>query len=446
MAVDNTYVDSLSEVQSKLAESKFSTKQILIVLICLLVQMVDGFDVVAIAMAAPSIAQEWSMAPEVLGYVLSAELIGMTIGVLFISPFSDKYGRRRILLPSIFVVTVSTLLTAYSSTSVELIATRLLTGLGVGGVLTSIATLASEFSPQKYRAAVATIVTAGGALGSMVGAVIADYCLTHFDWQMIFLIGTLLGVVILLLFAALVPESVEFLASQPSASDKRLNRINHTLKRLGIEPLSALQPPKINEQKPSGGFSQLVSSDYLKLTLLMSSIFFCLLWAGYFVMKWFPTLLSADGFDTTAAVYALTVFHFGGLTGSFLISVLSTRYHITGVIGTVLVFAAITLLAFTAIQPATVPVLYIFIFLLGASVNSPGVAMYSLPVVIFPTRLRALGLGLCIGVGRAGAIASPVITGYLVGASWGTYSLVLFVMLPAVLAALVMVRLLRSSP
>ena len=445
MAVDNTHVDSLSEVQSKLAESKFSTRQILIVLICLLVMIVDGFDVVAIAMAAPSIAQEWNMAPAVLGYVLSAELVGMTFGVLFISPFSDKYGRRKILLPSIFIVTASTLWTAYTSTPVELIATRLLTGLGVGGVLTSITTLASEFSPTKYRAAVVTIVTAGGAIGSMSGAVIADYCLAHFDWQMIFLIGTLLGAVILILFAALVPESVEFLASQPSAGDKRLNRINHTLKRVGIEPLGTLQSPQVDKEKSSGGFSLLISADYLKLTLLMASTFFCLLWAGYFVAKWFPTLLSADGFNTTVAVYALTVYHFGGLAGSFLISYLSTRYKMVHVISAALLFAAITLLAFTAVKPATVSVLYIFIFLLGTSVNSPGVALYSLPIVIYPTRLRALGLGICIGVGRIGAIASPVVTGYLVGASWGTYSLVLFVMLPAVLSALVMIRLLRWS-
>ena len=437
--MESTNIDSLSEVQGKLADSRFSFRQVLIVFICILVNMVDGFDVVAISVAAPSIAQEWNIAPEILGYVLSAELVGMSLGALILAAFSDKYGRRRILLPSIMLVTLATFLTAYSSTPMELIAARLATGLGIGGVLTSIATLASEFSPAKYRAAVATLVTAGGAVGSLSAAVIADYSLTNFDWQMIFIIGASLGAITLILFALFVPESVEFLAGRRGVCEKRLGRINRSLNSIGIEPLSVLQPPQVSKEKSSGG-GQIISPDFLKLTLLLWLVFFAVQWPVAFFTKWFPKLLIDDGFEMTAAVYAVTVWLLGSLLGSLSVSYLSTRFKIVHVIGAMLLLGSVTLLFFIGIKPATVSVLYLFVFVLGAFVGASPIAMYSLPVVSYPTNLRALGLGLCIGVGRIGAILSPIITGYLVDAGWGTYSLFLIMMLPAVLFAMVLLR------
>ncbi len=443
--MESAHLDSVSEVQGKLAESRFSFRQVLIVFICILVNMVDGFDVVAISMAAPSIAADWNISPEILGYVLSAELVGMSLGALFLAAFSDKYGRRRILLPSILVVTLSTLMTAYSSTPLELIAARLITGLGIGGVLTSIAALASEFTPAKYRAAVTTLVTAGGAVGSLGAAVIADYSLANFDWQMIFITGAFLGALTLILFALFVPESVEYLAGQQGVCEKRLSRINRSLKSIGIEPLSALKPPQVGEKKSSVGLLQIVSPDFLKFTLLLWSIFFAVFWAGYLVTKWLPKLLIDDGFETSVAVYALTVWLLGTLIGSLTISYLSTRFNIVRVIGGMLLLSGITLLVFIGVKPAAVPVLYTFVFLLGAFIGGSSIAMYSLPVVNYPTNLRALGLGLCVGVGRIGAILSPVVTGYLVGEGWGTYSLFLFVMLPAVIVALLSLRFIRMQ-
>ena len=159
-----------------------------------------------------------------------------------------------------------------------------------------------------------------------------------------------------------------------------------------------------------------------------------------FFTKWFPKLLIDDGFEMTAAVYAVTVWLLGSLLGSLSVSYLSTRFKIVHVIGAMLLLGSVTLLFFIGIKPATVSVLYLFVFVLGAFVGASPIAMYSLPVVSYPTNLRAFGLGLCIGVGRIGAILSPIITGYLVDAGWGTYSLFLIMMLPAVLVAMVLLR------
>src|SRR5215467_14355987 len=111
--------------------------QVIVVLLCTALNMVDGFDVQAMAFTAPLVQMEWSVDPATLGILFSAGLAGMCLGSLFLSPIADLYGRRAVVILSTVLISVGMFASALAGGVFELVVFRLITGLGVGGLLAS---------------------------------------------------------------------------------------------------------------------------------------------------------------------------------------------------------------------------------------------------------------------------------------------------------------------
>src|SRR4030095_7579000 len=115
-----------------------TTAQIVVVVITVLLNAMDGFDILSIAFAGPGIAREWGINQLGLGIVLSMELIGMAIGSVFLGGVADKIGRRPTLLGCLVVMAVGMLMATTVHGLVDLSIWRIVTGLGIGGMLASI--------------------------------------------------------------------------------------------------------------------------------------------------------------------------------------------------------------------------------------------------------------------------------------------------------------------
>ena len=140
-----TIEESASQLIRKRIDAQgFSVSQLLIVGVCFLLNVADGFDVVSISMAAPHIADTWQIDAKLLGVILSSELAGMMVGSIVLASLSDRYGRRTILLGSVAAISGAMLLSAYAGTISQLLVLRVITGLGIGGVLASAAATCSE--------------------------------------------------------------------------------------------------------------------------------------------------------------------------------------------------------------------------------------------------------------------------------------------------------------
>ena len=85
-------------VVDQIRERPMTPLQVGVVLICIPINFIDGFDVLAIAFAAPEISKEWQLQPSTLGVVFSSGLAGMVLGALFLSPVADRFGRRKLIL------------------------------------------------------------------------------------------------------------------------------------------------------------------------------------------------------------------------------------------------------------------------------------------------------------------------------------------------------------
>src|SRR5262249_31495086 len=130
--------------------------------------LIDGYDIAAIAFAAPHLVRAWGLAPSALGPVFSASLVGILFGSGVFGWVGDRYGRKAALIGSNLVFGAFTLAAAFSSNLEQMFWLRLFAGFGIGGVIPNVVAVNAESAPRQLRATLAIIavgcVPIGGAI------------------------------------------------------------------------------------------------------------------------------------------------------------------------------------------------------------------------------------------------------------------------------------------
>lgn len=235
---------------------------------CFLINMLDGFDVLVIAFTAASVSSEWALTGTRLGYLLSAGLVGMAVGSLFIAPWADRYGRRPLILVCVTVAGIGMLASSQATSPEMLAALRLLTGLGVGGVLASSYVIAGEYASKKWRGLAISLQSTAYALAATIGGLIAAQIIPSMGWRAVFFYGGVVALMTLPLLLACLPESLVFLASRQLKG--ALDKVNRLLARVRLAPIASLPQVQQSAHEPQRvAFAQLFSPARLRSTLLI---------------------------------------------------------------------------------------------------------------------------------------------------------------------------------
>lgn len=163
--------------------------QKLIILLGFIVVALDGFDITLMGFIAPELKSEWGVSNQQLGMVMSAALVGLTIGALLSGPLADWLGRKVIIINSVFFFGVWTLVTAFSHTIDQMIFFRFMTGLGLGAAMPNVGTLISEYAPEKKRSFIITVVFCGFTFGAALGGFAASWIIPQMGWHALLLLG-----------------------------------------------------------------------------------------------------------------------------------------------------------------------------------------------------------------------------------------------------------------
>ncbi len=411
--------------------------QIVAVTICVLLNALDGFDVLSISFASPGIAAEWGIDRGVLGIVLSMELIGMALGSIVIGPYADRYGRRPTILLCLIMMAGGMLMAAYAGSVTELSVYRFVTGIGIGGMLAATNAMTAEYANARFRNLSVIVMATGYPVGVIVGGSIASALLASYDWRSVFLFGAAATALFFPVVWFLLPESIEYLSERrpPGA----LARINRTLERMGHGPVEALP----DATPASAGIQQLISGKLLKVTTLLTVAYFAHIMTFYFILKWIPKLVADMGFHPSEAGGVLVWANVGGATGSIVLGLLTQRFSVSGLLTGALLGAAVTVTIFGQGQ-ADLTQLALVAGLAGMFTNSAIVAMYATFAESFPTELRASGTGFVIGIGRGGAALGPIVAGFMFEADF-TLAAVAFTMACGSIIAALAIMLLRAG-
>lgn len=391
-----------------IANSSMTRLQIIVVAITIGLNALDGFDVLSISFASPGIADEWGIDRAALGIVLSMELIGMAIGSVLLGGLADRIGRRPTILGCLAVMTVGMFMATTVKTIVDLSIWRVITGLGIGGMLAAINAVAAEFSNAKRRHLSVSIMAIGYPVGAVIGGIIAGQLLKVYDWRSVFYFGTAVTAAFIPLVYFMVPESVHWLARRQPAG--ALEKIKRTLARMGHTVAVAL--PTVSAENRKRSWTDIFSPNLVAITLILTAAYFFHITTFYFVLKWVPKIVVDMGFAASAAAGVLVWANVGGALGGAVLGLLTQKFSVRALTITVMLLSAVMVTVFGRTSP-DLQLVALICAIAGFCSNAGIVGMYAIFAQGFPTHARASGTGFAIGIGRGGSVLAPIIAGFL---------------------------------
>lgn len=401
------------QVSRLLDERGLSSFQIMLIVWSFFIVLIDGYDIASIAFAAPSLAKEWALKPGALGPVFSASLIGILFGSALFGFIGDRYGRKAALVWANLLFGVFTLGAAYATNLDQMFWLRLLAGLGIGGVIPNVVAINAESAPRRLRATLAIIavgcVPLGGAIPGFVTAALVP---TH-GWQILFLIGGIVPIIIAIAAQIGLPESIKYMALHESQRGRLVKAIK------AIRPDYVVPPNAkfvIEDEKQYPGFSpgHLFRDGLGLITPLLWLLFALNLMGYFFLISWTPTLMTAAKLPPATAALAGASLQIGGTVGALVLCWWLQKHRFLAVaILFVIAVPAVGAIGYAGLTSQTA--VLVTIFIAGFLVLGIQSGINVIGAMVYPTSLRANGSGWELGIGRIGSIVGPLAGGLLIG-------------------------------
>lgn len=401
-----------------LEEGEWSGYQKMVVALIALTIVFDGLDNQAIGFAIPSLSKDWGIPPEEFRSVAAMGLIGMTIGTAIAGFIGDMLGRRWALIGSVLLFGLLTIATAFATDLTSLTILRFLAGLGLGGAMPNAAAMAAEFSPLRNRPMAVTLTIVCVPLGGLLGGLLAAQILPQYGWQALFVVAGAAPVILAFFLIFKLPESPRYLARN-TRDEPELRAL---LKKMGhkLPDGPAVFAPEERVTHKVGIGALFVPMFRRDTIALWASFFLCLI-AVYTVFNWVPATLSEAGYDQRMSSLGLAGFNLGGIFGAigaaWAIGKLGSRISMLSLC--ILGVATGSLMALIGIDKLSDSVLIGMLALLGLSINGVQTTMFALAAHIYPSEIRASGVGSALAFGRVGAILSAYIGAAILASGGG---------------------------
>jgi MFS transporter, AAHS family, 4-hydroxybenzoate transporter len=401
------------QVSRLLNEGGLSAFQIKLIIWSLFIVLIDGYDIAAIAFAAPHLVRAWGIAPSALGPVFSASLVGILFGSALFGWVGDSYGRKAALVSSNLLFGVFTLTAAYAADLEQMFWFRFLAGLGIGGVIPNVVALNAESAPRHLRATLAIIAVGCVPIGGAIPGFIAATLVPRYGWPILFQIGGIAPIVIAIAAHFGMPESIKFMALHKSHRARMTALIGSIRPDLKV-PSDVRFVIEDEHQFPGFNPAYLFRQGLALITPLLWLLFALNLMGYFFLLSWTPTLLTAAKLPPTLVALAGAVLQVGGTVGSLLLCWWLQRHRFLAIaIMLVLAVPVVGSIGFAGLTSETA--LLTATFFAGFLVLGVQSGINVVGAMIYPTSLRANGSGWQLGMGRIGSIVGPLVGALFVG-------------------------------
>ena len=406
-----------------------------------LVLLSDGFDAQVLSVAGPDLAGAWHLGKGALAPVFAANLAGLMVGALLITPLTDLFSRKRVIASCIVAFGLLSLATVWTTTLPELESLRFVTGLALGAAMPSVIAAASEYVPRRHRTGIVVGLSCSFSLGSALSGIVASLFLARFGWVGMFVVGGIVPLLTLPLLLVCFPESPTFLMARG-----RRRELDALLRRMGpqlrILPGGAVRPGR--QRFPVAGLFQ---EGRAPTTLCLWLTYFCSGATLYFLVNWLPILLTSAGFAPGVATLSTTAYQVGGITGGFLVGMVVDRF---GAIALSLwLFAAAAGVAAVGGLAGSVTTILLASAMAGLLVVGGQNALNAFTGgKLYPSAFRATGLGWALSVLRLGGVlAGSLAAGFVVSLDLGPRNTFLIIAAPELLCGLgmLLIHLRRSA-
>ena len=184
------------DINHVIDRDKLSPLQWLVFFLGFLVFFCDGLDTGIIGFVAPALLDDWGITKPQLAPVLSAALVGMSIGAIISGPLADKFGRKKVIVATTLLFAIFTIMCGLATSTQDLMIYRFITGIGLGAAMPNISTIVSEYMPIKRRAFLTGIAGCGFMLGISCGGILSAFLLESFGWAKVIIIGGVIPIIL----------------------------------------------------------------------------------------------------------------------------------------------------------------------------------------------------------------------------------------------------------
>lgn len=381
-------------------------------LLCFAIAIFEGFDLQSMGVAAPRMRAEFLLDNAHMAWAFSAATLGTLPGAVLGGRLADRIGRKKVLIFSILLFGVMSVLTAFAHDYNLLLFIRFCTGLGMGGALPMMITLASEAVPDRQKGLAVSIMYSGIPFGGMMTSFVAMALAGDTEWRHIFYIGGLAPVFLIPLLLKFLPESNAYIKTHAQTS---------TVPFLDV----------------------LFAKERRFTTLQIWVSFFCTLVVLYLLLNWLPLLMGAQGLSKIQANYVQIGYNLGGIVGSIMMGMLLDRLRMNFVVKFIYIGILVALCCL-AISP-TVALLVAAAIGCGIFVVGGQAVLYALAALFYPTEMRGTGVGTAVAVGRIGSFVGPLFAGMLLSIG-SSASIVIGASIPVILIAAISALMLVRKP
>lgn len=430
--LDLADVAEMDDPRQFIRNGGLSAFQCVVILICVLIQALDGFNVLVVAYTASPVAHEWNLSPSNLGVLFSAGPLGMAFGFTVIMPLGDRLGRKPILLLSLCAMALGMLASAFARNVSDLLAMRALTGVGIACALASVNIIVAEYSSEKRRSLAISLMTIGYPLGAMLGGLLSIYLIRVFGWRAVYAFGASVALALLPCVLVWLPESIDYLMER--RPQNALQKTNAIIRKMGHPSLARLPAVLLRDNVPGANVWTIFKQPYLPATLAASSAYFTVSITCYFLLNWTPRLLTERGFSLAAGISGSLLMSIAGIVGGLFFGFYGSVLGARRLGGAIMVGLFVATVLF-GIMPGDKGALSAECFAVGFCLFTSFTVLLAVVPMAFPSFVRATGVGFAMGVGRAGSILGPLLAGMLIANGWARVEYCIVMAVPMLVAA-----------
>ena len=381
-------------------QSKLKPFHILLVLWLFIILMFEGYDVVIYGATIPFLKESWGISDMVAGSIGSYTTIGTAIGAVLFGLYSDRFGRKRIIILTTLLFSIFTMLSGFAPNAIMFTVCRVIAGFGFGGVMPNIASLISEYAPLKYRAAIISFVFCGYSVGAMGASFMGQALLPEFGWRPVYWIGAIPLLFTPFLLKA-IPESLDYLLK-----NKQHDRIVKVVNKIQLSTNATLDfTYQKREQAQKSPVSALFTKKFAVTTIMFWLACFCTFILMYSLNTWLPTLMLQTGYNLSSSLMFVAVLQIGSIVGTLVLSNFIQKIGFKKVLIPLYLVGALSL-AFIGFS-TNLYVAYSLIFLIGAATVGLQNMSNAFVAAYYPVETRSAALGSTMAFGRLGSILAP---------------------------------------
>jgi MFS transporter, AAHS family, benzoate transport protein len=406
---------------------------LLVVLLCWIAIFSEGYDVGVLGAILPVLATDasWKLTPIELGAMGSYTLFGMLVGGILSGTLSDLYGRKPLFIGSLTLFAACMVVTAWAPTPAWFGASRLIAGLGLGGIIPVAAALTIEYSPARRKSLNYGIMYSGYSVGILTAALVAKALLPEQGWRPVVLIGAV-PIVFVPFMAWLLPESLESLAARG-----RLDTARELAARLALPvPTGA---PKTEKAGWRAVLGEIFSPRNAFATFCFWGALFMGLLLVYGIAQWLPQIMRKSGYNLGDSLLFLAVFSFTSAIGGIVLGQWADRFGVRLVVTLAYALGAVGIAALAF--KGSIWLNYTLVAIAGFGTVSASLILTGYLADYLAPFVRSAGTGWALSFARIGALTGPLLGGYIAslnaGPQWNFYIFAAVAAVAAVATALI---------